>query len=921
MNGRVIPAISKCCVEAMMKIRFLLFSILTSIFSFSTSTCASFRVPKGFEELAQGQTILTDVSIYGESLGIFKISVDLENVQFIEPNKIIDAIVKKYPDSHNLRVLLSKYFNGTFHRNSQLSCSSNGSQPGCDFIDTKNVDIIYDENNGKVNIFISDKYIPSPKQNDTYYSVNAESHNAFIHQQNINFVADKNYQSASLQGNGTLGVTRDSYLNVDWNLQGQRSKNQSQNDLSLNNAYFRQDFFKKFYLQAGIMDSKDIFSNIGGNINLSQLPLGKIRGFRAGSTLAWVNVNKTNTGTPVNIFLSREARVDAYRGDQLLSSFYLKAGAQVLDTRSFPQGSYTINLKVYENNQLVRTETVPYTGLGELTSRTLQWFIQGGTPDNEGFSGKQAGKHQDNKVFQAGIRLPVTNNLALTSGSAFFNSANYWESAMDWSHGFDTGWIDGLLTSRVSYLHGSEGSRGNIQQLNYNDGFSLSFYRSEMKATDCNNQGVNRYSINGCYKSTNVMLSVPVDSWYATLGFSKSMNKGRYISRQDMVDYDPNHSLGVPWETVYQAHTKSSSWQLGVTRTANFSDVNITTSVNAFLRNDSSFNAQDKGMFLTLSFSTNTHDIEGKGRTFSGSSNLQTSKRAGNQLSYTIAASQYSDNTGENEKGIAINGMNTDTLTSSVYGRAGGQYGTGSLTVSDTLDKKDGGNIINASGSYSSSVILDREGLTFGRWGDGTASSAITVNVEQGDTSDTSKVNVSVDTGGQSEIKGNSRALFTVPGYRESQFDINESISSNEGISSEIKTGTGTKKIFMTPGKVYNRDVNVESRYTWMARLLDDAGNPIDEVIPLNVMSWTPLGNSMVTLETTKKVNTLYVMKNNTYWQCGMKVSMIRDVIRYVGETTCQSINFASLPSKEKEQADMMTAKLNNQARLTVMAH
>lgn len=921
MSGRVIPAIIECCVELMMNIKSSFLFIVTSFFSFATPTYASLQVPKGFEELAKGQTILTDVSIYGESLGIFKISVDLENIQFIEPKKVMDAILKKYPDNHDLGVLLSKYLNGTFRRNSQLSCSSNGNQPGCDFIDTKNIDVIYDENNAKLNIFISGQYVPLPKRNDTYYSVSAESHNAFIHQQNINFVADKNYQSASIQGNGTLGVTRDGFLDVDWNMQGQRSKNQSQNDIFVNNAYFRQDFFKKFYVQAGIMDSKDIFSDIGGNINLSQLPLGKIRGFRTGSTLAWVNVNKANTGTPVNLFLSRESRVDAYRGEQLLSSFYLKAGAQELDTRSFPQGSYIVNLKIYENNQLVRTEMVPYTGLGQLSSRTLQWFIQGGIPDNEGFSSRQAGEHKDSKVFQAGLRLPVTNNLALTSGSAFFSSANYWESAMDWSHGFDTGWVDGLLTSRVSYLHGSEGSRGNIQQLNYNDGFSLSFYRSEMKATDCNNQGVNRYSINGCYKSTNIMLSVPVDSWYATLGYSKSVNKGRYILRQDTVDYNPNHSQGAPWETVYQAHSKSSFWQAGATRTVNFRDVNITTSVNAFLRNDSSFRAQDKGMFVTLSFSANTQNIDGRRRSFSGSSNFQSSKRAGSELSYNIAASQYSDNTGENEKGISINGMNTDTLTSSVYGRAGGQYGTGSLNVSDTLDKKDGGNIINASGSYSSSVILDKQGLTLGRWGDGTASSAITVDVKQGETSDISKVNVSVDSAGQSEVKGNSRALFTVPGYRESQSDINETTSANEGISSEIKTGTGTRRVFMTPGKVYDREVNVESRYTWMARLLDDTGKPIDEVIPLNVMSWTPLGNSMVTLETTKKLKTLFVMRNNTYWQCGMKVSMIRDVIRYVGETTCQSINFASLPSDIKEQADIMTAKLNDKPRLTVMAN
>ncbi|WP_421081973.1 TcfC E-set like domain-containing protein, partial [Serratia fonticola] len=32
-----------------------------------------------------------------------------------------------------------------------------------------------------------------------------------------------------------------------------------------------------------------------------------------------------------------------------------------MDTRTFPSGSYTVTLRIYEDNQLVRTETVPYT--------------------------------------------------------------------------------------------------------------------------------------------------------------------------------------------------------------------------------------------------------------------------------------------------------------------------------------------------------------------------------------------------------------------------------------------------------------------------------------------------------------------------------------------------------------------------------
>ncbi|WP_336818912.1 CS1-pili formation C-terminal domain-containing protein, partial [Cedecea sp. MMO-103] len=187
------------------------------------------------------------------------------------------------------------------------------------------------------------------------------------------------------------------------------------------------------------------------------------------------------------------------------------------------------------------------------------------------------------------------------------------------------------------------------------------------------------------------------------------------------------------------------------------------------------------------------------------------------------------------------------------------------------------------------------------------------------DTPEVSRVNVSVDTGGRSEVRGNSRALFTVPGYRESQFDVTESVASPEGISSEISRGTGARKVFMTPGKVFNRAVSVQTRYTWLGQLLDNNRHPLEGVIPLNVMAWTPLGNGSFTLQTTRKVEKLYVMKNESYWQCGMKVSMMRDVIRYVGETRCQRTDLARLPAAEQKQVVLMTAGLNDNKKSTAM--
>lgn len=879
---------------------------------------AAVTVPAGFEELARGQDMMLDVSLYGETLGVFQARVDLEDVQFLHPKALAVAVLKKYADAPGIGPLLSRLLNSPLKRNGNLACNTNGRAPGCDYIETDSVAIIYDENNARADLFLGDQYRPSKKKENIYYDASADSRNALVHQQNINFVADRNYQSASLQGNGSLGVTQNGYLNIDWNWQGQRARSFSVQEAAVNNAYFRQDLWKRVYVQGGVMDARDIFSNAGGNINLSQLPLGKIRGARVGSTLSWINMDKVSRGTPVTVFLSQDSRVDAYRDGQLLSSFYLKAGLQELDTRTFPAGSYAVSLRIYENNQLVRTQTVPFTGTGGAPLSTFQWFVQAGNASGE--NGRPQRSDDDSRrVMQGGLRLPVTDNTSLTAGAALLSGARYWEGAADWTHGFNSRPIDGMLTTRASFLQGTDGSRGNIQQLNYNDGFSLSFYRSSMTAPDCNNQGEFRYSYSGCYKSTNIMLSLPFSQWNGTVGYAVSSNEGRYVYRRDLPDDDKNTQAGVPWEQVYQTRSRSRTWQAGVTRYFSWNNVNVSSGINAFMRKDSGYDGTDRGAFLTLSLTRASVSAVQSRSTASAGASWQTSQRGGDQLGYNASYSQYADDKGENELGASLYGVNSDTVTSSAYGRVGGQYGNGALAVSDAWQKSDNVHTLSSSGNYSSSLVIDRSGLLWGRWGDGNPSSAVTVDVEQSDEQNNSKASVSLDSGGRSDVSGNSRALFTVPGYRETTFSITESASSQAGTSSKISKGAGSRTVFMTPGKVFNRTIAVSTRYTWLGQMTDAQHRPLEGAIPLNVMSWTPLGGGGFTLETTRQLKMLYVMKDQEFWQCSMKVKAIRDVVRYVGTTTCESTDIASLPGAEQKQVELMTAGRNYEARPTAM--
>ncbi len=86
-----------------------------------------------------------------------------------------------------------------------------------------------------------------------------------------------------------------------------------------------------------------------------------------------------------------------------------------------------MTLAIYENNRLTRTEQVPFTRTGITPFDRVEWFMQAGETDNDDMSDERSA------VVQAGIRLPVTSTLAVTSGATVKKNQRFVESAVDWS--------------------------------------------------------------------------------------------------------------------------------------------------------------------------------------------------------------------------------------------------------------------------------------------------------------------------------------------------------------------------------------------------------------------------------------------------------------------------------------------------------
>lgn len=273
-----------------------------------------------------------------------------------------------------------------------------------------------------------------------------------------------------------------------------------------------------------------------------------------------------------------------------------------------------------------------------------------------------------------------------------------------------------------------------------------------------------------------------------------------------------------------------------------------------------------------------------------------------------MAHNWYADARGENEYGLSASGINSDSLNTSAYTRQGGRYGNGSLTVSDAWDRQDRRHTLSSSGNYNSTLALSRSGLWLGRWSDGRPASAIAVNVATPEDSQDPSIAVSLDNGGSADIPGNSRALFAVPGYQQTTLTINESLDVSRGASSEITQGSGSRTLFMVPGKLLRRDVQTTASYTWLGQLTDEQHSPFIGGVPLNVNGWSDLGNGGFSAQSDALLHNLYLVRQQQFYQCELNVKSMRDVVRYVGSIPCRELTFSALPDTVQQQAQLMLA-------------
>ncbi|MGE1153875.1 TcfC E-set like domain-containing protein [Pseudomonas kitaguniensis] len=865
-------------------------------FMLHQKSIAAEKVPEGFTSLDQAQQVLLEVSVPGQKIGFFLADVDAETVTFENPQALIDVM----PLSANLsaveqqRILAA--LSAPHKRNSQLACEGSTQINGCGYITTDSVGYIYDEANQSISIFLSQKWLDlkSLHKQPLYFQSSADLKSAFIHRQTVNYAANNDYKNISISGVGALGVGERGYIGTAWRYLGTESSEQNFSQAYFDQFYYRYDIGNQYYFQAGRMDQRNLSSNLGGAFGFSILPIGTMDGFRIGSTEAYVNQAAKSQGTPVNLILTVPSRVDVYRGNQLLGTSYVQGGLQNINTAEFPDGSYLLTLKIFENGQLTRTETQPFSKsvAGTGNAGDFQWFAQTGTAEDQTQQNSGSGQIKKSPTTLIGARLNTGFNTATTLGAEEVRNVRYAETKFEWA--LPTQFGD--LNTTANFFYGSDGSRGDAQQIYWNDGFSASIYRYNVSSANCDSN-----SYLSCYQSINATVGANLLGWSTTLGYTSSKAQNRpsrviNLKESDVQTERPfetyTNEYGSPLKTF-----SNRSIQLNFSRSFVRKNWIYNPSISVYQSQNGQ--RRDNGMTLSLTLSRRTQ-AAGNGRSDfqSAQATFRQAKEQPGRENYQLSHVSSWDDSGYREVGATVTTDNESQRGLNINGRADTAVGRFSGTISHNQGIYR--TQTDFSGQYSSSFAVAPNLFVWGSDNGGSdplGGVVFETQAQGGSDAERQPVaDIQMPGSTKTTVHTGERTFVPIEGFQSVKSHVEDSSTRTGDGVSNLKQGSSDQVWFMQPGKLGVKKLIANIQYTYLGQLLLNGKNLLGGGMILNATVPDINEDGTFIAEFNGQPNELYVFKEQVLYQCPVKVLKTVNGLRQVGAIECTVIVEKDLP-------------------------
>jgi hypothetical protein len=365
-------------------------------------------VPPGFENLLEPQT--TEIDVYFGSLFLISTlaSYTPTDITLLTP----ETVIARIPDLLDPEKVLS-ILGDSMPTNSEYVCLKDN-QSDCGNLTTSSVEIIFDENRFRVDLFIAPELLAIRSAGIDKFLPPSSSGASLLHQMNVAYTGLQGGQdNYNISGSTTFAIKETRVLAL--------SNITRDENLTIDTLAVGREYSGKLY-QAGVFRSSPaslVFVNETDFI-----------GVTIGSSLDTRKDLDQSAGNEIQVFLDSRSRVDILKDDRLISTALYDAGNQILDTTLLPGGAYDVVLRIKSSFGRVREETrfyvkthdIPpmdhtlyFVDFGELVVKELDRTLPTGTGESflrAGINkrltadfGGQLGfmKQEKNTVFEAGI--------------------------------------------------------------------------------------------------------------------------------------------------------------------------------------------------------------------------------------------------------------------------------------------------------------------------------------------------------------------------------------------------------------------------------------------------------------------------------------------------------------------------------------
>jgi hypothetical protein len=850
-------------------------------------------VPAGFEELAEGQIEQLDVRLFGRSAGLTPVLVTLHSLQLQEPARVLQALQL----SPEAQTVLLPALSVALPRNSHLACRHGIADAGCGYLDPPDdasvAAAIYDEGEGTVSLFVARQWLPAAPAGERFHQISGASENAFLHQHVINAGGSHGVRALAVQGMGTRGLFEHGHLAANWNYSQQQQQGQpARQAFELDNAYYRHDLDRRHYLQAGRLDRRNLSSPLGGVFGFGMLPLDRFDGLRLGSSQAYVDVDAAVQSSPLTVLLARDARVDAFDGTRLLQTYYLAAGINELDTRSFPFGNYGITLRIYEDGVLVRSEEAPFDKRGDGADGSLQWFVQAGRRAERGDRHAAPGP-----AAMAGLRLPLGRDMTVTAGAVDVESGDYAELRVDLRRHFATQELRGAFSA----MRGSDASRGTQAQLSYRRTASWNVHHQQLRDGVCQ-PGAGRDGP-GCSDSLSASMALPLRGGSVFVGYTRrqTWRSGAWLPGD--ID-DPAAVPGLPVIDPGVGRSeplRSRSWQGSYSRIERWQDFSAAHRIGFWhQRNDAVTGARrDRGIFLNLTLTRLQRDARLTSQRRYGL-DLRQPAHQPPQLGYSAGQALRQERDDQlREVSADFRGSDAGRYSAGVSALLHDHTGRTSATVAhyQHAGRRDMAYSINHNAAFA-------WGPGGFYWGDGGADAGLAVKVDPSEDVDLSGVAAELQVSGlrRQRLQLGERRLLSLPAYQPHRAELQDASSMDSIAAVRVGTTGAARSVFLSPGRLVTLAVPVEVTYTFIGHAQDLAGMPVPSARILNAPVPATEANGGFVVDFPRREQALYLLQGSELLSCPLQVRERRMAVLMVGAVQCRPLPVTQLPAYVREQ-------------------